>query len=360
MSLEILGIGTAVPDHKIDQADAAEQVAHACCGTAEQQRLVKVLYRRTGVRTRHSVLLESNTNGAPAEQSFYRPELMPLGPTTGDRMRAYEKHAAELALRASRQAVEEAGVDGSQVTHLISVSCSGFSAPGVDVTLLQGLALSSDTARTHIGFMGCHAALNAVRVADAFARADTRATILLCAVELCSLHHQFDWQPEQMVANALFADGAAAMVVKNAPASRGWKVVAQRSTVLAESADVMSWRIGDHGFQMTLSPRLPRLIEQSLRPWLQSWLRELGHSIENIGSWGIHPGGPRILDACVKSIDLPGASLIDSRQVLADYGNMSSPTLLFILERMMRRDRPRPCVLLAFGPGITIEAALLE
>ncbi|HEY4311417.1 MAG TPA: type III polyketide synthase [Pirellulales bacterium] len=359
MSVEIAGIGTAVPEHQIEQDDAAEQASQICCQTQVQQRLVKTLYRRAGVRTRHSVVLNSDTNGRPAEQSFYT--QTESGPTTGQRMVAYEASAAPLALAAAREALEKADVAPAEITHLVTVSCSGFASPGFDLALISRLGLTSETSRTHVGFMGCHGALNGMRVANSFVQHDRAACALLCAVELCSLHHQYRWDPEQIVANALFADGAGALVLRGQEMnSANWHVVAQRSAVIPDTEEMMSWRIGDHGFQMTLSAQVPQLLDEQLRPWLAGWLNEYGLAIKDIGSWAVHPGGPRILDACASAIGLSEESLADSREVLAEFGNMSSPTILFILDRMQRRDAPRPCVVLAFGPGLTIEAALLR
>jgi predicted naringenin-chalcone synthase len=196
-------------------------------------------------------------------------------------------------------------------------------------------------------------------VAKAFTETDSSACVLLCAVELCSLHHQYDWQPDQIVANALFADGAAALVArKSSPAESGWRLLDQVSAVVPGSGELMSWRVRDHGFQMTLSSELPRLINQSLKPWIEKWLSQHALSIAQIASWAIHPGGPRILSSCSDALGLAADKLTDSQTILAEYGNMSSPTILFVLDRLQRRDAPRPCVALAFGPGITIEAAL--
>jgi len=360
MSLRIAGIGTSVPQHEIEQSDAAEQAAQLCCQTQAQQRLVKTLYRRAGVRTRHSVVLESGTNGCSAQQSFYT-SLAPLGPTTAVRMAAYESFAAPLAVAAAENALASAAVDRAKITHLVTVSCSGFSAPGVDLALIAGLGLPAATTRTHLGFMGCHGALNGLRVASAYIEADPQACALLCAVELCSLHHQYEWQPDQIVANSLFADGAAAVVVRaGADEPDGWHVVDQCSTVIPASSELMTWRIGDHGFQMTLSPQVPQLIDDQLHPWLEAWLGQHGLGVADVGSWAIHPGGPRILEACARAIGLPDERLADSHAILSEFGNMSSPTVLFILDRMIRRDAARPCVILAFGPGVTIEAALLR
>jgi prepilin-type processing-associated H-X9-DG protein len=212
--------------------------------------------------------------------------------------------------------------------------------------------------------MGCHGALNALRVARAFADANPDARILVCAIELCSLHHQYGWHPEQIVANALFADGSAALVCGHASdEARGdqkprW--LSSGSLVVPQTEDLMSWNIGDHGFQMTLSPRVPDAIQGSLRRWVEGWLASEEIGFDEIAQWGIHPGGPRILQACVDALQLEPSAIQTSRDVLAEFGNMSSPTILFIVERLIRNKTPGPCVLLAFGPGLTIEAALVE
>ena len=190
--------------------------------------------------------------------------------------------------------------------------------------------------------------------------------MLLCAVELCSLHHQFLWQPDQIVANALFADGAAAAVVRAGGDSRGdsrhdaLSVVDLQSAVIPDSNDFIQWQIKDHGFEMALSTQVPDLIDHNLRPWLEAWLRDHQLRIDQIGSWAVHPGGPRILEACAGIIHPKFKRLIDSETVLAEYGNMSSPTVLFILDRLRQRSAPRPIVALAFGPGIAVEATLLK
>ena len=362
MSFVLRGIGTAVPQHAIEQREAAELVAPLCCQTAEQERQLVALYRRSGVRTRRSVLLDASTNSHPARQSFYRaPDEGTCGPTTAERMARYESDAGPLALEASRAALHDADFSSGSITHLVTVSCSGFVSPGIDLALIRELGLRPDVARTHIGFMGCHGALNALRVSQAFAEADPRARVLVCAVELCSLHQQYGWRPDQIVANALFADGVAAVVGTQGEPGDGaaWRVAATGSTVIPDSEYLMGWRIRDHGFEMTLSPRVPELIHQHLRPWLQGWLAVHALTIADIGSWAVHPGGPRILQACAEAAGFERSQLRDSQEILAEYGNMSSPTVLFILDRLRARHAPRPCVLLAFGPGVAVEAALV-
>lgn len=364
MSFVIESIGTAVPPHSIEQEEAA-QFAMSCCESNEKQRrLVPILYRRSGVKRRHSVILEASTHGNSTQQEFYRPmeDTSERGPTTARRMQAYADPAARLAIQATTEALSKSATQASEITHLVTVSCSGFSAPGFDFAIIQKLGLPANVSRTHIGFMGCHGALNGLRVAKAFAEADPAARILVCAVELCTLHHQYGWNPDRIVSNALFADGAAAVVGYGSldHVTEAWNLTTSGSAVLPHTEDLMGWKIGDHGFEMNLSPRVPSTIAESLGPWLQEWLAKHNTTIEEIGSWAIHPGGPKILDACADAANLSDEALSPSRLVLANYGNMSSPTVLFILNQLRAANAPRPCVMLAFGPGLAIEAALLR
>jgi predicted naringenin-chalcone synthase len=353
----IAGIGTAVPPHRIAQTDAAEIAQPYSCETAAQERLFQCLYRWTGVETRHSVVLRRSAGELDDRQSFYGRE----SPTTRDRMRKYEEEAGALAVAAAQRALQDAAVMPGTVTQLVTVSCSGFYAPSFDIALIKQLGITADVARTHIGFMGCHGALNGLRVANAFLGADRSACVLLCAVELCSLHHQYGWESDRIVANALFSDGAGALVgvTGEAPSARAYRVVASGSTLIEDSEDAMSWRIGDHGYEMTLSPRVPEIIARSLRPWLEGWLGRHGLTLDTAGSWAVHPGGPRILAAFGEATGIDRVAIEESYAVLAEYGNMSSPTILFILDRMRRAKAPRPLVALAFGPGLAVEAALL-
>jgi len=356
MNVSITGLGCATPPHAITQLDAAQQAA-AISGDARANAIAK-LYQQTGVQTRHSVLLSSSTNGEPAEQDFYAvaSAASPSGPTTSERMRRYETDAAELVVAAAQRALNDAGAEPGEIRQLVTVSCSGFAAPGVDIQLIERLSLDPGVGRTHVGFMGCHGALNGLRVARSLAET-TRSAVLLACVELCTLHHQYQADAQQVVANALFADGAAAMVLQPEP-SKPWQVLDQRSVILPRSQDAMSWRIGDHGFEMTLSPRVPELIRQHTRGWVTEWLAQFALRLDDIRSWAIHPGGPRVLAASAAALDLSDDVMRPSRDILAQYGNMSSPTLLFVLHRLRSARAELPCVALAFGPGLTIEAAL--
>jgi predicted naringenin-chalcone synthase len=367
MSLAILGLGTAVPGTAINQHEALRVARVLCCRTDEQATWLPALYGHAGIESRHSVLggdvMRDVLDGTRCSGSPFLPTGLPddRGPSTAERMRHYTRFAGPLALRASRQAVEQAKLNPDTLTHLVTVSCTGFHAPGVDHALIEGLGLPRGVQRTHVGYMGCHGALNGLRVARAYAEAEPGARVLLCAVELCSLHYHYGWDPQKVVANALFADGAAAVVGARADgaAPEPWCLRASGSCVFPGCADAMTWTVGDHGFEMTLSKRVPGLIAEHLRPWLEAWLAGHRLSVREVASWAIHPGGPRILDAVAEALDLARDQTADSRAVLARYGNMSSPTVLFILARLRSRRAPRPCVGLAFGPGLAVEAALL-
>src|SRR5262245_40129370 len=282
------------------------------------------------------------------------------GPTTSQRLELYRTAAPALAIQASAEVLKQSGLQPDEITHLVTVSCAGFNAPGVDVAVIKALDLPATTQRTHVGFMGCHGALNGLRVAKAFSDADANARVLVCAVELCSVHYHYGWDPQRAIANALFADGAAAIVAGPGYVAPGlaWQVAASGSCLIPDSEHAMSWTIGDHGFEMTLSKQVPGLIARHLRPWLAEWLEKLHVKLEKVHSWAIHPGGPRILDAAIESLGLDQTAARPSRDIFAAYGNMSSPTVLFIVDHLRRNNAPRPCVALGFGPGLNAEAAL--
>src|SRR5262249_12473123 len=292
------------------------------------------------------------------------PQKDGLGPTTGERMRVYAEEAGPLAVRAAAAAVAEAGFEPASFTHLVTVSCTGFVAPGVDLALIRGLGLRPTVERTHVGFMGCHGALNGLRVANAFTTADPQARVLLCGVELCSLHYYYGNQADKLIANAIFADGAAAVVgaVASPERERGelatWQLAASGSCLIPGSDEEMGWTVGDHGFEMSLSRKVPGLIARHIRPWLEGWLADNGLLLDAVGTWAGHPGGPKILSAVEEGLGLAPDALAVSRAVYAEHGNMSSPTILFILDRLRRANAPRPCIALGFGPGLVAEAAL--
>jgi predicted naringenin-chalcone synthase len=368
MSLALIGLGTAQPPTIIPQEEAKAIARALCCRTEEQMTWVPGMYDGTGITRRHMVLEESVlrdvVDGTRHTDSPFLPTGEPddRGPTTGLRTQYYERSAPPLALAAAGDALRAAGIPADSITHLVTISCTGFVAPGVDLALFEGLGLSPLVQRTHVGYMGCHGALNGLRVAEAFVRADPAARVLMVAVELCSLHYHYGWDPQKVVANALFADGAAALVGVHADRTEGdpWQVRDTASCLIPGSTDAMTWKIRDHGFEMTLGRKVPDLIAKHLRPWLENWLARQGRTVADVASWAVHPGGPRILQAVETSLELPPDALATSREVLAQCGNMSSPTVLFILDRLRQRNHQRPCLALAFGPGLAAEAVLFD
>ncbi len=407
MSFAIHGIGTA---HPPDAVTAEEGLALARVLAGPDVRTstwLGPIYSNSGLRQRFQIiggsakrdaLAGTNDSGSPFLPT---PDNEGTGPTTGERMAIYAQEAGPLALRASASALAESGFAPDTITHLVTVSCTGFVAPGVDFALITGLGLNPTVARTHVGFMGCHGALNGLRVANAFTSADPSARVLVCAVELSSLHYYYGSAADKLIANSIFADGAAAvvgcgrpgvepnpltpfpkkeggtepraetrpsqaLVLSPSPFRGGvgegflppWSLAASGSCLIPNSAADMGWTVGDHGFEMSLSRRVPGLIAAHLKPWIESWLGDNGLSLAGVRSWAVHPGGPKIVSAVGEALGLSGEALAPSRGVFAEYGNMSSPTVLFILRKLRMEGAPRPCVALGFGPGLVAEAAL--
>jgi predicted naringenin-chalcone synthase len=368
MVLSILGLGTALPEHTITQEQALEMTTEIVCQDERQRRLLRVLFRKAAVQNRHTCVpppiayewvgpkgRASGVEGGNGETAW--------GPTTRERMQLYSDHAGPLAKEAAGRAFNDAGLCPGDVTHLVTVSCTGFDAPGLDIELIDGLKLRPTTQRVNVGYMGCHGAINGLRVAHGIAASQPGAVVLLSATELCSLHCRFNWDEEGIIGNALFADGSAAILVgeqASAASRRAWELRATGSSLIPDSRHVMSWRVGNHGFEMKLSSDVAEKIRTYLRPWISEWLGQYGYTVESVGSWAVHPGGPRILQAVNEALGLPPEATQVSKRVLAEHGNMSSPTVLFVLERMRRSNAPRPCIALGFGPGLVAETALFE
>jgi len=367
----LLGIGTASPA-TVTQEQLLQLSIEVSRPTPSQKAWLTRLFRRSGIQACGSVLagIASDRNILQPEQrlesirAFYPPSTGPAdgGPTTEARMVRYAAEAPAMAASAASGALLQSQTTPAEITHLFTASCTGFMAPGLDCALIQRLGLSPEIRRLHVGFMGCHAAFNVLAAARDVVRADSRARVLVCCVELCSLHLAYGWEPGKLVANALFADGAGAAVIGqldegNADALR---LSDTASMLMPNSREAMTWRIGNHGFEMTLSPGLPNLIREYLRPWCEKWLARHGLKITDIARWAIHPGGPSILDAVGEALALPNEALDHSREVLAQHGNMSSATVLFILRKMLEHMHDGPCVALGLGPGLMVEGMLFR
>lgn len=359
----IRGMGTAVPKYRVNHVVSAGFADKMSCTTPGQSKKVAALYRRTGIEHRGSVLLDENPE-LEIVNDFYPPLSSPgdRGPCTQSRSDRYAVEAPALAVAASAEAIRSAGLQAADITHLVTVTCTGFGSPGIDIELIDQLQLPITTERVQVGFMGCHGAVNGLRAARGLVAANPGANVLVCSVELCSLHYQYGYDPDRIVSGALFADGAAGLVISDGSVlgSPFGSVTATGSSLVPNSRDAMTWKIGNHGFEMTLSAKVPGLIEEHLGSFLEPWLASHGECLDSIAGWAVHPGGSRILSAVEMSLQLDAEALAVSRGVLSDHGNMSSATMLFILQRFAAIGKPKPWLMLGFGPGLEIEVALIR
>jgi len=339
-------IASRVPPHEVHSRfdDFARRQI-----TDRRRALVERMSQRSGIERRYAVLAPSAREDDPVAldaEGFYRVGAFP---TTADRMRIYDREAAALA------ASTVARLDPAQVagaTHLLVTSCTGFAAPGVDLQLLSRLGLPLTTQRTLIGFMGCYAAINALRLARSIVLSEPGARVLVVSVELCSLHLQETDDLEVVLSFMLFGDGCAAALVSAEP--EGLRLDGFRTAVMPAADDLITWHIGERGFDMRLSGAVPGVLAAALPQAVESL--EVG-GVPAIDLWAVHPGGRSILDAVERGLSLPRQALAASRKVLREYGNMSSPSILFVLEEMMASRPPAGArgLGMAFGPGLTAE-----
>lgn len=332
------------------------------------QRMVHHVYRQSGIAQRFSVLPDFQPGAEPLIFRENQDGTL-IEPTTGQRNAVYANTFAPLAREAVQKAFDQSGgITPNEVTHVITVSCTGFCNPGPDLYLAGAFNLSPSVERYHIGFMGCYAAFPALRMADQFCRANPKAVVLVLCLELCTLHLQVKPTADTLLANALFADGAAAALIDNRPPRPLRRALALQhfaTRVIPDSADEMAWTIGDHGFDMTLSSYVPRILSLHARSLMEEVLRDAPATLETITDWAVHPGGKAILAALETQMNWSpddGAHAL-SHRILHDYGNMSSATILFVLSACLKELRhPEGAMLgaLAFGPGLTVEFGLLS
>jgi alkylresorcinol/alkylpyrone synthase len=390
MTAFINGLGIATPPHRMSQEESLQMFCDIVCQDDKQRRLARVLFRKSAVSNRYTCVphqvaynwcqtVGTSIQVGTRDLATIEPVDAALtdgtshGPTTHERMQLYAQFASELAVESSQNALDSSSTPASSITHLVTISCTGFDAPGVDIELIQRLGLPSSTQRINVGFMGCHGAINGLRTALAIVESNPQARVLMCAVELCSLHYRFQWDSEGIIGNALFADGSAALVLGQSSVAAdkqlaGWHLVDTGSLVIPESKQAMSWSVGDFGFEMLLTSEVGDKIEEGLAAWLTDWLEARQVTLEQVDYWGVHPGGPRILSAVQNALKLDDADLQTSHSVLEQFGNMSSPTVLFIFKDFLTlhaqhavdSSEPKHCLLLAFGPGLVAEVALLR
>ncbi len=324
-------------------------------GRVEDPRMRKLFLRmadRSGIDHRWSVLPPA-PGGLPHDQpgGFYHGAM----PATSTRMACYAEEAPKLALAAIEKLRAQVDLDG--ITHLVVASCTGFVAPGIDQMIARALDMP-DVERTLVGFMGCYAAVSALRTAHHIVRSEPTARVLTVTVELCTLHLQETQQLEPLLAMLQFSDGAAAALVTADP--RGFEMSHLFSLALEDSAELIQWKIGDTGFEMTLSGEVPGRIQHALEAETVRARLYNGWGPAEVDTWAVHAGGRSILDAVERGLELPQGALFASRDVLARYGNMSSSTLMFVLALLLERPDTGKGVAIAFGPGLAAEGLHFE
>jgi predicted naringenin-chalcone synthase len=359
-------LASAVPESAYAQAWSSELMQTHVESRPATKRVIRSLYRNSGIERRHSVVNDLAPGGG--EGLFFHPDGTRLPtPGTGRRNAVYAREAPALFERVGRALLApDSGFAARDVTHVITVSCTGFMAPGPDFHLVRTLGLAGSTQRFHVGFMGCYAAFPALRMARAFCAEDPDAVVLVVVVELCSLHLQFTDDTDDLIAGAVFADGAAGALVSArapAPGTRALEMTAFHGDLAPEGESAMAWTIGDRGFRMKLSTYVPDLLQAKLAPVLDALLDRAGVARSDVPWWAVHPGGRAIVDRVQDTLGLADTQIQASREVLRDYGNMSAATVLFVLEALLARSSVQHgdrVFAMAFGPGLTLESGLLR
>jgi predicted naringenin-chalcone synthase len=338
-------IATAVPEH--DVHDAFAVFAEQMLAEPRLQAIFRRMVGRADIAHRYSFLdpqRGSRQFSSPGAHEFYR-----LGnfPSTTQRMELFEQSAPVLMKKAvDGLALSE--TERSGITHVLVTCCTGLYAPGLDFEIVDHLGLSPGVERTMIGFMGCYAAINALKLARHIVRSDPDAGVLMLNLELCTLHFQETQELEQILSFLVFADGAAASLIT--AHEGGFALDSFKAVTVPETRGLITWKIRGLGFDMLLSGQVPVELGRTLRQG------ELMADRGSIDLWAVHPGGRSILDAVEQGLELSGEALSASREVLSRFGNMSSATVMFVLERMMQQAQPgqRGCAM-SFGPGLTAE-----
>lgn len=359
MTASIIALETIVPDTVLTQSDVRDVFAAQPELNRLAQRLVPATFDSAAIHTRHTAIRELSWESTAENPQFFDPSTgRLLAPGTRERNELYAVQGGAMFVAAARAV--SAGVDVSRITHVITVSCTGFFAPGPDYLIARELGLRPGVQRYHLGFMGCYASMPALRLAKQLCDADPTALVLVVSVELCTLHVRSSSDPDQIIAASIFSDGAGAALVAAEPvAGSGCSLDLFDSVVTPVGETDMAWTIGNEGFEMVLSSYVPKIIGE----YIESALTPLfshGTGVPDIEHWAIHPGGRSILDRVESSLGLSEAQLVPSRDTLRDFGNMSSATVLFVLKHILGTAQPgeRICAM-AFGPGLTVESGLM-
>tara|TARA_R110002124_G_scaffold44656_5_gene135920 strand:+ start:1168 stop:2259 length:1092 start_codon:yes stop_codon:yes gene_type:complete len=361
MPVFIHDIATSVPKGSNTQDSVREIMKLALGADRKTQAILHRIYSQSGIEKRHSVIDEFHQTDKVNPYLNGSPETTP---TTAERNEVYKKEASKLFIETGKKLLaNNSHIDKKDITHVITISCTGFYAPGPDYDLVKSLDLKPSTHRFHLGFMGCFAAFPALKMAYSFCENNPEAVVLIVATELCSLHFQHKTDLDNLIAASVFADGSAGVLVsQQKPSKTSYEVHGFASSLTPNGEKDMAWNIGDHGFDMILSTYIPEIIEANLKEVIQPLFDNYNLKHSDIDFWALHPGGRAIIDKIESSLHLTEQQVAASRKILANYGNMSSVTVLFVLNELMKSSPKVGSKVLpmAFGPGLTIESGLLS
>ena len=366
MAAFVHNISTVVPEHVYEQNFLREKMKKYITDDRATRSIIHRIYSQSGIDKRHTVVRDFNANGDP--RLYFNKDGSLNAPSTGARNRLYTDHAKKLFVETARKLLDDhPAFTARDVTHVITVSCTGFFAPGPDYEIVKQLSMDSSTQRYHLGFMGCYAAFPALKMARSFCRSDKDAVVMIVCLELCSLHFQNSENTDNLISASVFADGGAGVIVSARSPVQGRPVLRldQFATTVAEKTEKdMAWTIGDTGFDMVLSTYIPEIIESNLSSSIRPLLDSYRLQKEDIDHWAVHPGGRAILDKVEQNLAIQNGRLNASRAILSKYGNMSSATILFVLKHLLdkpfrEKEKPERILAMAFGPGLTIESGLL-
>lgn len=364
MSAYIHNISTVVPDHYYRQIFLREKMKEYISNRTASRRIIHKIYTDSGIDKRHTVINDFHANGDP--RFFFQKDGTFSDPTTGKRNALYTKYGKELFTKTAKRTIAESpDLSKEDITHVITVSCTGFFAPEPAFEIIKQLELSPNTQRYHLGFMGCFAAFPAMKMARSFCESQPDAVVLIVCLELCSLHLQNSEIPDNLISASVFADGGAGLLVSNRlpSESKAYYKLEQFSTSVANNSEKdMAWTIGDTGFNMVLSTYVPEIIEMNMTSAVKPLLDNYNLDKTNIDRWAVHPGGRSILDKIQENLNLKNDQIAASRTVLAEFGNMSSATILFVLKKLLdnKGSSEEKILGMAFGPGLTIETGLFS
>jgi predicted naringenin-chalcone synthase len=358
----LIDIATSSPPFKVQQDYAASELKKRMGGTSAISRMIDMASNQSGIDHRFFVIKDGETDST---EKFYTRNGNHFSPDTKTRMSEYEEWSIELTKKAVKELAEKNKIDFKLIDRLITISCTGFFAPGLDYELIKEFNISPNVKRTNIGFMGCAAALIGVNIVREAMSSNQNENILMISVELCSLHLQTEPTRDNILANLIFADGAAAAYFSNKRNDVAPKLEIQfaESYLFEDSAKFMGWKIGNNGFEMMLSSELPKIILNSAVPKATEILNKKGINVNEVKHWALHPGGRAILDSLQNGLHLSDDQLKPSREVLNNYGNLSSVSILYVIKNILKSQQLKIddlCCAIAFGPGLTMELVLFK